>query len=171
MMIKFVSMLTVVMMVSQLWPFGQNPSIGDPFIIVNKKNNQLAYINNGEIQDIYQVATGRSQDLTPEGSFWILVKAKDPFYRKTNIKGGTKENPLGTRWIGFNANDTDGRIYGIHGNNNPDSIGKYITNGCIRMTEQDVQFLFDQIPIGTKVLIVNSEQSFKELAFLNGAIR
>jgi lipoprotein-anchoring transpeptidase ErfK/SrfK len=155
---------------SPLWPIGDNPQVGDPYIIVNKKTNQLAYINDGNIQNIYPVATGKSRELTPEGEFTIIVEAKNPYYRKKDISGGAKENPLGTRWIGFDAKGTDGRTYGLHGNSNPDSIGRYITAGCVRMYEKDVQALFNVVPIGTKILIVSTHQSFKQLGIAHGAL-
>ncbi|MBM4762218.1 L,D-transpeptidase [Bacillus sp. B15-48] len=136
---------------------------GDPFLVVNKSTNELAFIHENQIKRVFPVATGRSQDLTPEGIFTITVKAVNPYYRKKNIPGGDPENPLGTRWIGFDAEETDGRIYGIHGTNRPDSIGKYISQGCIRLHNEGVEFLFNHIPLGTKILITSSDQSFYEL--------
>ena len=62
--------------------------------------------------------------------------------------------------MGFNARGTDGSKYGIHGTNQPSSIGKYISQGCIRMKKNDVEYLFDRIPIGTKVWIVKSKSHF-----------
>ena len=114
--------------------------------------------------------TGKSKELTPEGLFTVKVKAINPYYRKKNIPGGDPRNPLGTRWIGFNANNTDGRIYGIHGTNQPYSVGKYISNGCIRLRNSDVERLYQQVPLGTKILIVTSEDDFISLAKKYGAI-
>ncbi|MCP8967014.1 L,D-transpeptidase [Ectobacillus ponti] len=159
------------LIVSPIWPLGDNPRVGDPYIIVNKQTNKLAYVNGGKIQRIFPVATGKTSDLTPEGEFDVVTKARNPYYIKKNIPGGSPENPLGTRWIGFNARGTDGTKYGIHGTNAPGSIGKYISQGCIRMYKKDVEYLFDQIPIGTKVLIVKSPKSFEQLARENGAMR
>lgn len=158
------------LLISPIWPLGQNPIVGDPFLIVNKQTNKLAFINDGKIQKIYTVATGKEDDLTPVGKYTVTVKAVNPYYRRKNIQGGAKENPLGTRWIGFDALGTDGRIYGVHGNNNPDSIGRYITNGCVRMFNNEVEEIFSQIPIGTQILIVSSNQSFLKLGQQYGAI-
>ncbi|WP_188388618.1 L,D-transpeptidase [Priestia taiwanensis] len=163
--------LSLLLFISPIWPLGDNPRVGDPYLIINKANNKIAYIDNGKIQGIYPVATGKSPTLTPEGEFNITVKAKNPYYRKKNIPGGDPRNPLGTRWIGFDALDTDGRIYGVHGTNNPSSIGKYITEGCVRMRKKDVEYLYDQIPLGAKVLIVKSPKSFEQLAREKGAIQ
>jgi lipoprotein-anchoring transpeptidase ErfK/SrfK len=164
-------LLVLLMTISPIWPLGQNPLIGDPYLIVNKQTNQLAFIDNGKIQAIYNVATGVTNDLTPEGEFTIVVKAVDPYYRKKDIPGGSKENPLGTRWMGFNAEDTDGRIYGVHGNNNPTSIGHYVTQGCVRMHNEKIEELFNMIPIGTKIKITKSDIPFDELARQAGAIK
>ncbi|WP_410983702.1 L,D-transpeptidase [Bacillus cereus] len=155
---------------SPIWPLGDNPRVGDPFIIVNKQTNKLAYINDGKIQKIFPVATGKTNELTPEGTFDVVMKAKNPYYIAKNIPGGSPKNPLGSRWIGFNARGTDGSKYGIHGTNQPSSIGKYISQGCIRMKKQDVEYLFDRIPIGTKVSIVKSKKTFQQLAKEKGAI-
>ena len=143
---------------------------GAPFLIVNKAVNQLAFINHSEIQEIFSAGTGKSKELTPEGLFTVKVKAINPYYRKKNIPGGDPRNPLGTRWIGFNANNTDGRIYGIHGTNQPYSVGKYISNGCVRLRNSDVERLYQQVPLGTKILIVTSQDDFISLAKKYGAI-
>lgn len=163
-------MLMFLLMLSPIWPIGENPTVGDPYIIVNKSSNQLAYIVEGTIKEVYSVATGKSEEMTPEGEFTIVVKAINPYYRKKNIEGGAKENPLGSRWIGFDALETDGRIYGVHGTNAPWSIGHYVTAGCIRLLNEQVEELFDQIPIGTKILIVDTNETFEALGKKHGAL-
>ncbi|HET7615693.1 MAG TPA: L,D-transpeptidase, partial [Bacillales bacterium] len=102
--------------------------------------------------------------------FTVVVKAENPYYRKKDIPGGREDNPLGTRWIGIDAKGTNGRIYGIHGNNNPESIGSYGSAGCVRMYEEDVQALYERVPIGTKVLILSTNRSFGEIAEEHGAL-
>ncbi|WP_117160695.1 L,D-transpeptidase [Paraliobacillus sp. X-1268] len=163
-------MLAIILIVSPLWPLGENPSLNAPFIIVNKQSNQLAFVNEGKVQEIYPVATGATEELTPNGIHTIIVKAINPYYRKKDIPGGDPKNPLGSRWIGFNAKETDGRMYGIHGTNQPDSIGKRISAGCIRMINEHVEKLYDQVPIGTKVWILSSDEDFESLAREAGAI-
>ncbi|WP_112181251.1 L,D-transpeptidase [Paraliobacillus zengyii] len=163
-------MLAIILIVSPLWPLGENPSLNAPFIIVNKQSNQLAFVNEGKVQEIYPVATGATEELTPNGIHTIIVKAINPYYRKKDIPGGDPKNPLGSRWIGFNAKETDGRMYGIHGTNQPDSIGKRISAGCIRMINEHVEKLYDQVPIGTKVWILSSNEDFESLAREAGAI-
>ncbi|TDQ41625.1 L,D-transpeptidase [Aureibacillus halotolerans] len=144
--------------------FGPTPNPGDPFIIISKRTNELAYYEDNQVVLRAPAATGVNAEDTPEGVFMIVVKAENPYDRRRDIEGGDPRNPLGSRWIGFDARHTDGRIYGIHGNSNPDSIGKKVTNGCIRLHEQDIQALFASVPYGTKVLITNEDRPIEELA-------
>jgi lipoprotein-anchoring transpeptidase ErfK/SrfK len=162
--------IILALLFSPLQGLGASPLLGKPFIIINKNTNQLALIDDGKIQVVYPAATGVTNELTPEGLFTVIVKAENPYYRKKNIPGGAPNNPLGSRWIGFNAKGTDGREYGIHGTNSPQSIGKYITQGCVRLHNHNVEALFKRVPIGTKVLIIRSGQPFEEIAKQYGAI-
>lgn len=56
------------------------------------------------------------------------------------------ENPVGTRWLGLGF-----RGYGIHGTNDPGSIGKAASSGCIRMHNRDVELLAEMVGVGTPV--------------------
>jgi lipoprotein-anchoring transpeptidase ErfK/SrfK len=163
-MLKAFSALVFTFFISPIWPLGPNPLPGDPFVIVNKTTNEMAFVNESRIQTVVNVATGKTEELTPEGIFTITVKAPNPYYRKKDIPGGSPENPLGTRWIGFDAEETDGRIYGLHGTNQPESIGKNVSNGCIRLQNEAIESLYDLIPLGTKIVVVKSNKSFEEIA-------
>ncbi len=61
---------------------------------------------------------------------------------------GGPDNPLGARalYIG-------GRVYRIHGTNQPWTIGQAMSSGCIRMANDDVTHLYDQVDVGTKVIV------------------
>lgn len=163
-MLKAFSALVFTFFISPIWPLGPNPLPGDPFVIVNKTTNEMALVNKNRIQTVVNVATGKTEELTPEGIFTITVKAPNPYYRKKDIPGGSPENPLGTRWIGFDAEETDGRIYGLHGTNQPESIGKNVSNGCIRLQNEAIESLYDLIPLGTKIVVVKSNKNFEEIA-------
>src|SRR4051794_30540383 len=141
---------------------------GSKFIIINKSNNQLAYYENSQLKKVFSVGTGRSQSLTPEGNFKIVNKIKNRPYYKDDIPGGDPRNPLGDRWLGLNARGTWGTTYAIHGNNNPSSIGGYVSSGCIRMYDNEVEWLFNQVPTGTTVIITSSGKSFNSIAAANG---
>lgn len=163
--------LVFFLVASMTWPIGENPTPGDPFIIINVATNQLAYIYDEQIKEVVPAATGKHGSETPLGLFTITVKAEQPYYRKRNIPGGHPNNPLGSRWIGFDALNTEGRTYGIHGTNRPSSVGYPVTSGCIRLYKETIESLYTQIPIGTKVLITDTGSSFEELAMEYGAIK
>lgn len=137
-------------------------------IIINKATNELAFYENNQLNRLFKVATGRSPELTPEGSFIIVNKIKNRPYYKENIAGGDPSNPLGDRWLGLNARETWGTTYAIHGNNNPNSIGTYASAGCIRMYDEEVRWLFERVKVNTTVLIVTSSDSFGNIAKANG---
>jgi hypothetical protein len=59
-----------------------------------------------------------------------------------------RNNPIGTRWIGLNANG-----YGIHGTNDPGSVGKAASHGCIRMRNRDIEQFFAMVRAGNVVRI------------------
>jgi hypothetical protein len=138
------------------------------FIIINKANNRLAYYENGQLKKQFKVGTGRSSSLTPEGKFKIVNKIVNRPYYKGHISGGDPRNPLGNRWMGLNARGTWGTTYGIHGNNNPSSIGGYVSSGCVRMYDNEVEWLFNQVPVNTPVVITTSKSSFDAIAVVNG---
>ena len=106
-------------------------------IIVNIGAKRLTVYKNGSIFREYIVATGKEDTPTPVGVFEVVNKEIDP--------GG----PYGTRWLGLSA-----KGYGIHGTNNPASIGTAASNGCIRMYNEDIEALFDITSVGTPVRIL-----------------
>ncbi len=98
----------------------------------------------------YRIGIGK-QDRTPEGQFVIVDKVKNPdWYRNgLRIPFGDERNPLGTRWMKLKG--TEERTityegYGIHGTKDPTSIGKNLSNGCIRMLNEEVEELFSILP-------------------------
>ncbi|OIO37720.1 MAG: hypothetical protein AUJ75_03695 [Candidatus Omnitrophica bacterium CG1_02_49_10] len=120
-------------------------------IFVDKSQNTLTLKTGDEVLKVYTVATG-SNSSTPVGEFKIVNKLKDPVWFKSGaiVPPDSPENILGTRWMGL---DEPG--YGIHGTTEPDSIGKQVTAGCVRMPNKDVEELYSIIPEGTKVTIVD----------------
>lgn len=124
------------------------------YIVVNKSAHTLTYYSFNTPVRTFTVATGRTDAETPVGTFPIVMLVKNPWYLKLNIPGGNPENPLGTRWIGFEVSGTDGSKYGIHGTNQPDSIGENRSNGCIRMRNTDVNWLYHFVGVGTWVTIL-----------------
>ncbi|WP_456275108.1 L,D-transpeptidase family protein [Bacillus sp. AK128] len=126
--------------------------IPDWMIRISLKNNQLTIYKDSEIYKTVTVATGK-ESLTPKGTYRIITKISNPGYTPKGIPGGDPRNPLGTRWLGLDVNGTSGRTYGIHGTSDPTSIGKYVTNGCIRLENSVIEELFEILPLETKVII------------------
>ncbi|KKK39058.1 hypothetical protein WQ57_04530 [Mesobacillus campisalis] len=141
---------------------------GGEFIIINKSNNQLAYYKQSKLVRTFKVGTGRQPSYTPEGKFKVVNKIKNRPYYSGNIPGGDPRNPLGNRWLGLNARGTWGTTYAIHGNNNPNSIGGYVSGGCIRMYDEEVEWLYNQVSVNTPVIITTSKSSFNSIAAANG---
>jgi lipoprotein-anchoring transpeptidase ErfK/SrfK len=127
----------------------------EQFIMISKKTNKLFFYEEGKLVKSFPVATGKKPSYTPEGLFTVHEKIKNRPYYKEKIKGGDPKNPLGDRWLGLEVtrNGKTSYAYGIHGNNNEKSIGKYVSEGCIRMHNKDVRWLYDQIKTSTPVYI------------------
>ena len=123
-----------------------------PFAIkVDKSDNLLVLELGSRPLKRYRVATG-SDNGTPVGTFTIVNKLENPtwFYAGAVVPPESPENILGTRWLGF-----DHKGYGIHGTTLPESIGKQETLGCVRMLNQEVEEIYDMVPVGTQVTVVD----------------
>lgn len=132
---------------------GQKLSVwtGKFSIYVSKSKNILALKSGEETVKEYPVSTGKDSS-TPEGEFTITEKLIDPvwYYHGKVIPPGSKDNLLGSRWMGF-----DKPSYGIHGTVEPELIGQPVSAGCVRMINRDVEELYSLVPRGTKVVIEN----------------
>lgn len=126
-------------------------------IVINKGSNTLSLFDGDSLVKTYPIGTGRSPEQTPEGTFPIVLKTWYPSWTSPRtgetIPGGSPRNPLGSRWMGLGVGDTGGRIYGIHGTNQPETIGTYVSLGCVRMHNRDAEELYELAPIGTEVRI------------------
>lgn len=122
---------------------------GDFSILIDKSSNVLYLKLNDKLLKRYRVATG-TENGTPAGEFTITSKLENPTWYKAGavIPPGAPENSLGTRWLGF---DYPG--YGIHGTTEPQTIGKQVTSGCVRLVNEQVEELYIIVPEGTKVTI------------------
>lgn len=132
-------------------------------IVVSIPDRKLAVVEGGRVKKVYRVAVGAKWSPSPSGKFHIVNKAVAPVYRhKGKVVAAGGGNPLGSRWMGLDA-----AHYGIHGTNQPDSIGQAASHGCIRMAAQDVQELFAMAQVGDAVEIHDTRTV--ELARIFGA--
>lgn len=122
------------------------------WILINIPARSLRLYEDNNCVAMYPVGVGRIESKTPAGFYKIVEKIENPTWvdpgdTSVAISSGP-DNPLGYRWLGIGGN------YGIHGTNKPSSVGHYVSNGCVRMVEADVEKLFDKVDVGTEVQIM-----------------
>lgn len=110
----------------------------------------------------YPIAAGSKEKSgdshTPKGRYTIIEKGRDPLYYDVHGKlvagpyKTDKNNVYGTRFIRLDK-VISGRNLGIHGTNESDSIGKYASHACVRLSNADVEEIFDQVDVGDRVEI------------------
>jgi lipoprotein-anchoring transpeptidase ErfK/SrfK len=127
-------------------------------LTVDRSHFKLRLFKRLRLVKTYGIAVGMAGLDTPSGSYHITNKAVNPAWHVpmsawagslagSVIPGGAPNNPLVARWLGIQ----DG--VGIHGTNEPWSIGSAASHGCIRMRPEDVIDLYPRVPVGTTVLI------------------
>lgn len=122
------------------------------WILINIPARSLRLYDNDKCIEMYPVGVGKIETKTPVGFYKVVEKIVNPTWTdpadvSVVIPSG-EDNPLGYRWIGIGGN------YGIHGTNRLDSVGHYVSNGCVRMVEADVEKVFDKVEVGTEVQIM-----------------
>lgn len=126
-------------------------------IVINRGTHTLTLFRLNKVVHTYMVAVGQSAYPTPSGDFVISNMAMNPTWTPPDSPwaAGAKpippgpNNPLGTRWMGLNTPNV-----GIHGTNNPASVGYSVSHGCIRMQIPDVEDLYGRVREGTPVTII-----------------
>jgi lipoprotein-anchoring transpeptidase ErfK/SrfK len=127
-------------------------------LTVDRAHFTLRLFKDLKLSKRYGIAVGRAGLDTPAGLYAIHDKQVNPAWHVPNsawagalaghvIPGGAPNNPLVARWLGI-ANGI-----GIHGTDEPWSIGSAASHGCIRMRPADVIDLFPRVPVGSTVLI------------------
>jgi hypothetical protein len=119
-------------------------------IVVSLEDRKLALVEDGQVKKVYSVAVGKPSTPSPTGTFTIERRVANPTYHhdgKTVLPG--PRNPVGTRWMGLSLHG-----YGIHGTNEPKSIGKAASHGCIRMAKADLEELYEMVAEGDTVELV-----------------
>jgi len=131
-------------------------------IVINLPEMRLyAFVNGDNEPTTFPIGIGREGLETPIGTTSVVRKAEGPAWRPTPrmrredptlpavVETGP-ENPLGTHalYLGWPT-------YALHGTNKPYGIGRRISSGCIRLYPENITQLFEMIPVGTKVTVVN----------------
>jgi lipoprotein-anchoring transpeptidase ErfK/SrfK len=140
-------------------------------IVIDKWLNVLWAYQKGQLVQTARVSTGRHVQgpnpsagnqalnmVTPTGRFTVTNKLPGVTYYAENIPRGDPRNPLGTRWLGFSVYPGDrASVWAIHGTNEPDMIGRWVSDGCIRMLNAEVEALYDRVNEGIPVIIMSSQ--------------
>ncbi|MEH2317299.1 L,D-transpeptidase [Nostoc sp.] len=120
-------------------------------------SDRRTYVYAGdEVIASYPIAVGKKGWETPTGSFQVIHMRHYPIWRHPItgkvFQAGT-DSPLGDRWIGFWS---DGRNeIGFHGTPDIDLVGTAVSHGCLRMRNSDVRLLYEQVSLGTTVVVRN----------------
>ncbi|MFY4773537.1 L,D-transpeptidase [Metabacillus sp. RGM 3146] len=117
-------------------PAFKNSRINPYSIIVSLSKKRLFLLKAGRIVKNYPVGIGKMLTRTPVGKYFIVNREPNP------------GEPYGEKWLGLSKPH-----YGIHGTDNPATIGKTVSHGCIRMYNKDVLELASLVPNGTAVKI------------------
>ena len=130
--------------------FRANYSAGT--IVVKTGERRLYYVT-GDGQALrYPVGVGKA-GMQWAGTAQIDGKYIKPAWASPSnitrvIPGGSPSNPMGVAALTLSGGE-----YAIHGTNRPDSIGGFVSSGCIRMYNQDVMDLFQRVSVGTPVVV------------------
>jgi hypothetical protein len=121
------------------------------FLYINVWQKRI-YLKNrqGETLSEYRIALGAKETPSPVGSFRVIQKSR-------NWGGG-----FGSRWLGLNVS---WGIYGIHGTNRPESIGRFASHCCFRMRNRDIEKLYEQVPLGVPVIIDGPIMGHEDLTY------
>ena len=136
-----------------------NTSEAPGTIIIDTGNTVLYYVTGPRRAIRYGVGVGR-EGFTWSGVQAITNKAEWPDWHPPaqmiarqpylpRFMAGGPGNPLGARAMYLGSSE-----YRIHGTNDPTTIGKFVSSGCIRLTNEDVTDLFDRVSVGTKVVVL-----------------
>jgi hypothetical protein len=143
-----------------------NPRTMGPTIVVHVDTNRLDLYEGFEVTHSWDVATAKPGYVTPVGEWSLYQKRENPTWYNPALDSwgaglpavvpGGPGNPMGTRALYITAPG----LIRIHGTTSPDSIGRYASHGCIRMHNEQVEELYDLVPVGTKVIILGSRPSW-----------
>ena len=116
-------------------------------IVVSIPDRKLAVIEDDAVIRVFDVAVGAPGSPSPVGTFTIVNRVTNPtYYRPGKVIAPGSTNPVGTRWIGLSE-----KGFGIHGTDDPKSIGHARSHGCIRLRNADVEQLFQIVRAGDVV--------------------
>ncbi|MFT7662099.1 MAG: hypothetical protein ACI87A_000310 [Planctomycetota bacterium] len=124
--------------------------------LVDLEARHVFFMFGDEIGAVWPAAIGAPGHETPEGEYKVgVLTPEPPWFRpgEAMIPYGDPDNQLGTRWVGWNENGGNATHYGFHGTWEPETIGNAVSDGCIRLRNEDVEELYLVIPRGSAVKV------------------
>lgn len=130
-------------------------------IVIKTNQRRLYYIFDDGKAVRYPVGVGR-RGMQWSGTAYIDGKYIKPAWQAPEsirkdyarlprvIPGGSSHNPMGVAAMTLSG----GGQYAIHGTNNPGSVGRFVSHGCIRMYNNDVMDLYRRVSYGTRVVVL-----------------
>jgi L,D-transpeptidase ErfK/SrfK len=139
-----------------------------PTIVVDVSRNRLDLYDGFRVQRSWDVATAKPGWITPVGEWTLYQKRENPTWYNPALDSwgaglpavvpGGPGNPMGTRALYITAPG----LIRIHGTSSPESIGRYASHGCIRMHNEDVEALYELVPVGTEVIIIGQRPAWAD---------
>ncbi|MCP4230946.1 MAG: L,D-transpeptidase family protein [bacterium] len=125
----------------------------DEGIYVSLGKKAIYEYEGGELARVYPCAIGKEETPSPPGTYNMYAKSEWPtwYWEGEAIPPGP-ENGLGARFLGI-SNDEHPRGYGLHGTNEPDSIGTAASHGCIRTYNEYIEEMYETVAVGETVII------------------
>lgn len=123
---------------------------------VDLDSRWLLYLHGAEVVAAWSVGIGREGHETRPGNYTVGVKKENPMWfppGQAPVPFGDPDNPLGTRWIGWDVEGGGPSSLGFHGTNAPEGVGGAVSDGCIRMHDAEVEVLFEVLPMGSPILV------------------
>ena len=131
-------------------PGDQLKVVRGPFdAVITMQNFEMTLFLRGRYAGKFRVGAGVDQEIKA-GEFEVRSKAPNPPYAPPGqqpVAAGDPANPLGSKWI-----DLGGQL-GIHGTNDPQSLGRIDSKGSIRLGPADIEDVYDILTVGSRVVI------------------
>ena len=146
--------LSLPVMAGEMVPFPAGYRRGSIVIVTHRR--ELFYVLGRGRAVRYPVGVGKA-GMAWHGQAAVALKLLQPAWRAPPsirrhapvIPGGSPRNPMGAAVLGLDRGN-----YGIHGTNNPGSVGKFVSHGCIRMYNSDIMDLYRRAHVGTRVIVL-----------------